>query len=102
MPLNTTIEHRDALGRVRQVSKIDTTQHGWFLDPDDAKLIKLSSVQQATNFETQIFPAVQSAASAFDSDGKGAFEPRLPRYIAVCFSLPFLVCRRRSIKQFTK
>lgn len=102
MPLDTTIEHTDALGRVMRVSKIDTTQYGWFLDPDDAKLIRLSRIQQATNLETQISPAVQSAASAFDSDGKGGLEPRLSRYIAVCFSLPFLVCQRRSIKQLTE
>lgn len=83
--------HRDALGRVRRPAKAGWTRYGWYLDPDNAKLVELRRLQSPKNIESKVAWAIQVAASAYESDGNDGLQACLPQFIVACILLPILV-----------
>lgn len=88
---NDSIQHRDALGRVSEVSKADESQYGWYLDPDTAKLKVLRKVQTSTALQSKVPWVIRAAASAYQSDGQSDLKLRPVSYAAAAFAIPFLV-----------
>jgi hypothetical protein len=84
--------HRDALGRQKQVSTSDCP-HGWYLNPNDAKLAELRKVQSSTVMESKVPWVIQMAASAYECDGEGDLHIRMKQYIIACATMPALVSR---------
>jgi hypothetical protein len=89
----TTLIHRDALGRIRQVPQEKWSPHGWYLDPDNAKLAELEKVQGTQNMHSKLPWVIQMAASSYVSDGKGVLSRRSGQYALACLALPWLVSR---------
>lgn len=90
-PSTIVLKHRDALGRVSEVSETSWPQHGWYLDPDDAKLRKLRRVQDATSLHSKIPWAIRAAALAYRSEGKGELKLQPAYFAAVCLAIPVFV-----------
>jgi len=86
-----TLIHRDALGRVRQVPQEKWSPHGWYLDPDNAKLAELEKVQGTHNMRSKLPYVIQVAAASYKSDGKGVLHIQAGQYGLACFALPWLV-----------
>lgn len=86
-----TLVHRDALGRLKQVSNMEDSEHGWYLDPNDAKLAEIQKVQKTTNMHSKLPWVIQMAASGYESNGKGVLSIRTNQYALACLALPFLV-----------
>jgi hypothetical protein len=85
--------HRDALGRQKQVSTGSPGQHGWYLNPNDAKLAELRKIQSSTVMESKVPWVIQMAASAYECDGEGDLHIRMKKYIIACATMPALVSR---------
>lgn len=83
--------HRDALGRVRQFPQETKSLHGWYLDPDNAKLAELEKIQGSQNMHSKLPWVIQMAASSYVSDGKGVLTVRGGQYALACLALPWLV-----------
>ena len=86
-----TLVHIDALGRVRQVPQEKWSPHGWYLDPDNAKLAELEKVQGTHNMHSKLPYVIQVAAASYQSDGKGVLHMQSSQYALACFALPWLV-----------
>ena len=87
----STLTHRDALGRVRQIPQEKWSPHGWYLHPDNAKLAELEKIQGTQNMHSKLPWVIQMAASSYESDGKGNLSMRQGQYALACLALPWLV-----------
>jgi hypothetical protein len=87
----STLIHRDALGRVKPVNQDKWCPHGWYLDPNDAKLAEIQKVQGTHNMHSKLPWVIQMAASSYESDGKGVLTIRSGQYALACLALPWLV-----------
>jgi len=87
----TNLIHRDALGRAKQLPQDKWSPHGWYLDPNNAKLAELLKVQGTHNMHSKLPWVIQMAASGYESDGKGVLHIRGGQYALACLALPWLV-----------
>ena len=89
--LQGSYTHRDALGRVETYSNNIPSPYGWYLDPNDARLTRLSRIQDAKSLANNSAWSIQLAASVYNSDGKGELTARPLQYALACLLLPILV-----------
>lgn len=87
-----SLTHRDALGRLTPLPETECVEDNWCLDPNSAKLTQLLNLQKSTDLVSKVPWAIELAASAYKSDGKGELSTRWGIYVCSSILLPIALC----------